>query len=261
MKPSYYLAHSIHLLYNIDMSVKQHYDNHLGNFYSWMIGDLKAKQAEQLNFFRQHNILPATVHTAIDLGAGNGLHAIPLAKLGFNVTAIDFNPQLLAELTCNAAGHNITIINDDIRNIKKYTGNTPGLIICMGDTLTHLESMAEIQTLIMECCESLADNGKLILSFRDYSVPLHGNDRFIPVKNDDDRIFTCFLEYFPHHVTVTDILYERAAAEWEQKISSYNKVRLQPVIVETILQQNGMHIIFNEPVARLHTIVAVRGSQ
>ena len=26
------------------MSVKEHYDNHLGNFYSWMIGDFISKQ-------------------------------------------------------------------------------------------------------------------------------------------------------------------------------------------------------------------------
>jgi hypothetical protein len=28
------------------MTAKKHYDNHWGNFYSWMIGDLETKQTD-----------------------------------------------------------------------------------------------------------------------------------------------------------------------------------------------------------------------
>ena len=51
------------------------------------------------------------------------------------------------------------------------------------------------------------------------------NDSYL-VKNDDSRILTCFLEYFPHHVMVHDILYEKQGGKWIQKVGSYPKLRL-----------------------------------
>lgn len=50
-----------------------------------------------------------------------------------------------------------------------------------------------------------------LLSFRDYSVPLQDEKRFIPVRSDEGRILTCFLEYSEDSVLVHDILHERAA--------------------------------------------------
>ena len=69
------------------MNAKNHYDQHLGNFYSWMLGDFDEKQKEQENFFWRNGIKPVSRKVAFDLGAGNGLQAISLAKLGFAVTA------------------------------------------------------------------------------------------------------------------------------------------------------------------------------
>lgn len=52
------------------MTVKEHYDNHLGNFYSWMAGDFNTKQNEQQRFFIEQKILPFDTGVVIDLGAG-----------------------------------------------------------------------------------------------------------------------------------------------------------------------------------------------
>lgn len=76
------------------MTAKEHYESHLGNFYSWMAGDFTEKQQEQQNFFTAHSILPRLNMIAFDLGAGHGLQSVSLANLGFSVTAIDFNTQL-----------------------------------------------------------------------------------------------------------------------------------------------------------------------
>jgi 2-polyprenyl-3-methyl-5-hydroxy-6-metoxy-1,4-benzoquinol methylase len=81
-----------------NMSAKKHYDSHLGNFYSWMIGDFSARSNEQQSFFTSHDILPHDNRIAVDLGCGNGIQSIALAKLGFEVIAVDFNNQLIEEL-------------------------------------------------------------------------------------------------------------------------------------------------------------------
>ncbi|KAL2914084.1 hypothetical protein HK105_206342 [Polyrhizophydium stewartii] len=68
-------------------------------------------------------------------------------------------------------------------------------IVCMGDTLTHLGSLDEIDSLVASSFGALAPGGRLVLQFRDLTQPLFGTDRFIPVRSDERTVFTCFLEW------------------------------------------------------------------
>ena len=56
-----------------------------------MVGNFSEKQQTQEDFFIRNGITPKGNKVAIDIGAGNGLQSISLAKLGFEVIAVDFN--------------------------------------------------------------------------------------------------------------------------------------------------------------------------
>lgn len=238
------------------MTVKEHYDNHLGDFYSWMAGDFQTKQEEFGQFLQEHSITPISTRTALDLGAGHGIQTVALAKRGYDVIAIDFNSQLLHELATNTTDLSVNIINDDIRSMRKYADKYPELIICCGDTLTHLDSIKDIKAFLSDCADVLVDNGKLILSFRDYSTELTGDNRFIAVKSDDSKILTCCLDFEPMKVRVTDLLYFKTDNGWQQKVSSYYKVRVAPQAIVDTLVENGLTIDFNGVVNRMATITA-----
>lgn len=240
------------------MTVKEHYDKHLGNFYSWMAGDLETKQKEFQTFLQENGLLPTTTKVTIDLGAGHGIQSVPLAKLGFKVTAVDFNKQLLEELKVNAKGLNIELLNDDIQKVKQFEDKEPELIICCGDTLTHLDSITDIKEFLRDISSTLIKGGRLLLSFRDYSNELNGDDRFIPVKGDETKILTCILDYGKETVRVTDLLHEKTESGWKQKVSSYNKVRVSTNEIVRLLESNGMEIQFNQLVNRLTTIIAIK---
>lgn len=241
------------------MTVREHYDNHLSNFYSWMAGDFESKEKEFRNFLEDKGIVPSsTKKKAIDLGAGHGLQSVPLAKLGFKVTAVDFNAQLLAELRKNAEGLHIETLNDDIKHIRAFAGEEVELIVCCGDTLSHLDNKREIKALLIDISTTLSKGGKAVFNFRDYSTELTGDKRFIPVKADDTRILTCVLEYEREAVIVTDLLYERTEMGWQQKVSSYKKVRISIKDVIEVLEGNGMQIELNQVINGMITMVAVK---
>jgi SAM-dependent methyltransferase len=237
------------------MTVKEHYDNHLGDFYSWMMGDFQTKTNEFKSLLTDNFIIPTSNKIAIDLGAGHGLQSIPLAEIGFQVLAIDFNQQLLDELKANAKDLDVTVINDDIKKVETFA-DKPELIICCGDTLSHLDNKIEVKIFITNIVKSLEKNGKLILSFRDYSNKLTGIDRFIPIKSDGTKILTCILDYEDEFVNVTDLLYERTDDVWKQKVSNYKKVRLLTNEIVGHLEGSGMTIKFNQIENRLTTIIA-----
>ncbi len=228
------------------MTVKEHYDHHLGDIYSWMSGDFETRQQEFRNFLQNNGIYPQSSQTAIDLGSGHGIQSVALARSGYQVIAVDFNEQLLKELATNSSGLPVRIVDGDILNLQAFANETPELILCWGDTLTHLRDIEAIRQFIADCSSILVPGGYLLLSFRDYSMPLSGDSRFIPVKSDESRILTCCLDYGKTHVSVTDILHFKTKHGWQQKVSSYQKVRISPAEIESFLLQDGLAVTFQD---------------
>jgi len=50
-----------------------------------MLGDFDEHQKEQEDYFSRNCIFPKSNKLALDLGVGNGIQAISLFKLGFDV--------------------------------------------------------------------------------------------------------------------------------------------------------------------------------
>jgi SAM-dependent methyltransferase len=209
-------------------SVAEHYERILSPVYAWMAGGAEnALAAGKAEIDALNLALPAGA-LVIDLGAGFGMHAIPLARAGARVVAIDNSPQLLDELERLAGDLAITTVRDDLLSFRAHVTGKAAVILCMGDTLTHLPEHTNVDFLIQEVAESLERGGRFVLSFRDYSEPLLDERRFIPVRSDERRILMCFLEYEDDSVVVHDILHERAGDAWDTKVSSYRKLRLSP---------------------------------
>ena len=175
-------------------TVKQHYAEVLAEVYSWMLGGFDRALEKNTEFFKKHNITPEKSKVAIDLGAGCGFQSIPLARMGFKVTAIDLDEKLLDELQANSGELEIETVRDDLINFEQYVNSKAELIVCMTDTLLHLESKEKVSSLFQKVFTSLEDKGKFIITFRDLSQELSELDRFIPLKSDDRTILTCFLE-------------------------------------------------------------------
>lgn len=70
-------------------TVNQHYSQVLADVYSWMFGGFESGIQKNHEFFKNHKIKSVGSGIAIDLGAGCGFQSIPLAQIGFSVTAID----------------------------------------------------------------------------------------------------------------------------------------------------------------------------
>jgi 2-polyprenyl-3-methyl-5-hydroxy-6-metoxy-1,4-benzoquinol methylase len=216
-------------------SVKEHYDNLLAPYYSWICGGAELKFEENYKFFQSHAIRPALSGVALDLGAGSGFQSIPLSQSGFKVISIDLSHDLLMELNAHAEGLSIVTIEDNLLKFTDHIHRNIELIVCMGDTLTHLQTLKEIQNLIEDACQALEDNGHLILGFRDLTAELKNLDRFILVRGGSERIFTCFLEYEKDHVKVHDIIHERNGNRWGMKKSYFRKLRISPQWVNECL--------------------------
>ena len=220
-------------------SVAEHYERVLSPVYAWMAGGAEAAITAGGVELEALNLELAPRARVVDLGCGFGMHAIPLARAGARVLAMDTSAHLLAELTRLAGDLDIETVQDDLLSFRAHLKEKAAAVFCMGDTLTHLPEHTNLDFLVQEVAEALAPAGWFVLSFRDYSQPLLADQRFIPVRSDERRILTCFLEYEEDTVVVHDILHERGGDAWETSVSSYRKLRLSPDRVIGSLETSG----------------------
>ncbi|MFN7953819.1 MAG: class I SAM-dependent methyltransferase [bacterium] len=223
-------------------TVTEHYEQLLAPVYMWMVGGadeaFRAASAELAAL-----ALPfAPNDEVVDLGAGFGSHAIPLARRGARVLAVDSSPLLLDTLAELRGELPIRIVCADLIGFSAQLAAPPRAVLCMGDTLTHLLDTSAVARLFDEVAAALVPGGAFVLSFRDYTIPLAQEARFIPVRSDDHRILTCFLEYHATTVRVHDVLHERANGGWQMRVSAYTKLRLAPQDVTTMLEARSFEV-------------------
>jgi hypothetical protein len=192
------------------VSVEDHYEKLLARHYTWMHGDYESKVREYQFLFEQTGILPRSGDKALDHGSGSGFQSLALTDLGFEVLSVDTSETLLREPRDRTQGRRIRPVLDDIRDQGTYATEGPfEMAVCMGDTLSHLRSYGEVETLFGEVLGVLEGGGALVLEFRDATRELEGVDRAIPLRVDDERIMATFLEYEADRINVHDIVFVR----------------------------------------------------
>ncbi len=237
-------------------SVTEHYDNHLAPIYTWMAGGVEAAIARGRAEVQAVCPRAAPSRRAVDLGAGFGMHAIPLADIGYSVLAIDSSGALLDVLKTQAGTRTIVTVQDDLRAFGKHLDAPAALFMCMGDTLTHLPDRPSVVRLFADVAQTLVEDGLFVVTFRDYSSTIVGPQRFIPVRSDSNRILTCFLEYEDDTVMVHDVVHERDGAEWRQRVSAYRKLRLSPEWTIRALEAAGLDVVREQGLAGMVRLIA-----
>jgi SAM-dependent methyltransferase len=206
--------------------IESHYRALLGSRYTWMMGGAErclASARELLDFAQ----LPTSGGTALDLGCGAGFHARALAERGLSVVAVDSSTDLLAELRTVCADCDVEAINGDLTDLRAVERRGPfAAILCVGDTLTHLETHEAVNRLVVDAAQRLAPEGVLVFEFREQPQTMSANDSVFTVRSDRDRIMQCVLRFEPDRVWVTDVVHEWDGQAWHTMKSTYPKLRL-----------------------------------
>jgi SAM-dependent methyltransferase len=235
-------------------AVERHYAELLAPVYVWMMGGEAAAASRAKAWVEQRGLAKLAPGLALDLGCGPGFHAIALADAGFETLAIDSSPELLEELRDPRPRK----LHADLVGFEAHLqGKRARLIVCLGDTLTHLESEQDVDELLDACKRALAPGGLLALTFRDYSVERKPSECLIRVRDEPERSFSCALEFEPGRVRVTDILHEWRDGRWVESRSTYSKLRLAPESVRAKLRARGFALETDELAGGLATLIAL----
>jgi trans-aconitate methyltransferase len=154
-------------------TVHEHYERLLSQHYTWMFGvSFEDRVTEQKSFLSR---TLATLHytpeaaTAVDLGCGPGFQTIALAQLGFSpVIAVDTSSELLDELRFHVGDLPVRIEKADMRDLSAIVQTERAtVIVCMGDTLTHLPEKRDVSALFGSVFDRLRNGGMFVITYRD----------------------------------------------------------------------------------------------
>ena len=110
--------------------------------------------------------------TILDVGAATGNLTAYLSSQGYEVTAIDLSERLIAK----AAEKGITVQQLNMLTIDELP--TFDNIVCIGNTLPHLDSKTSVQLFLQKAYGQLTQGGKLVLqlvNFQKYFAQQQGD--------------------------------------------------------------------------------------
>lgn len=99
----------------------------------------------------------------LELGAGTGRVAVPLAEAGAAVTGVDLSPGMfvVARQRAKTAGVDLTLVEDDVREVRlreKFD-----LVIAPLGTLQHMETPDDAVRALLTMAEHLAEGGVAVI--------------------------------------------------------------------------------------------------
>src|SRR5690554_3267480 len=129
----------------------------IANYYD----DIFIPNKKQIDFISKTMGYPPK--NILDLACGTGSLSLKLAKLGYNVTGIDLDEQMIekANNKNKLYNQNVKFLVDNILTFsfsKKFNG-----IYCIGNSIVHLDSLVEINNFFKNVKLNLKEEGKIIV--------------------------------------------------------------------------------------------------
>jgi len=139
------------------------------------------------------------VRLVIDVGSGTGRHAIALARLGFEVTGVDPDAEMLERAGANAetAGVDVAFIEGSFGDLAGLGLGPADAVISTGNALPHVDGLAGLDVALRDFAAVLRPGGVLVAHLLNHERLLELRPRILaPVVRDDAGDTVAFLRLF-----------------------------------------------------------------
>ena len=207
------------------VSTSAFYDE-LASWYDLIFADWEASMSRQgavlAQAIRDASAARGEPLRVLDAAAGIGTQALPLAALGFDVTARDVSPAAIARLRreAGARGVHIDASVADMRTLRTTLDGRFDAVIACDNAIPHLPTETEIAAALRGFFDLLVDGGVLLLSVRDYEQVDRSPTSFHPYgeKTRDGRRFRLGQHWAwldPLHYRTTFVIEEHDGTAWK----------------------------------------------
>ena len=138
---------------------------------------------------------PQEAGPVLDCACGIGTQALGLAALGYEVEGTDISLGAVERAQREAAGLGVkaSFRVDDMRTLTNSPTGRYGAVLCMDNSLPHLDNDEEISTALEAMRSRMKSDGVLLLSLRDYEKLIAERPSIIPPDFFQDGEFRRFV--------------------------------------------------------------------
>jgi glycine/sarcosine N-methyltransferase len=138
-----------------------------------------------------------SVKTAIDAGSGTGFHSLLLAQLGVTVTAVDVSGEMLNLLRAHAKdmGLTVRVLQSSFQSLAKKLHPGTDAVFCLGNSLSHLLTPADLADSVRNFAELLRPGGILFVQILNYERILSSRARVQSVKEEGGSVYVRFYDF------------------------------------------------------------------
>ena len=204
----------------------------LGDGYDRMI-NWDARLGREGAFFRKL-FDERGVTSVLDAACGTGRHAIEFARWGLTAAGCDISPEMLhlARRNASEAGAQINFFEAGLTDVAEKTGKHFDAIICIGNSLPHLQTQRELDRSMRSIKRALEPGGVFVSQIRNYERIVRDNLRFMPPTSAEidgkECVFFRMLDiYGPRRIDFNIIRMTRESGKWTHTVQT---TRLRPIM-------------------------------
>ncbi len=178
----------------------------------------------------------ASTTRILDVCSGIGTQVLPLASLGYEVTARDLSGGSIARLDREASARNLTIdsAQSDLRRVGETVDGEFDAVLAFDNSIPHLLTDAEIEVAFRHLSNLLKPSGQLLISVRDYDRVDRNPTSYHPYGEHtrSGRSLRLGQEWVwtdPSHYRTTMVVEERLSGEWIEIVRTEAEYYVVPI--------------------------------
>lgn len=193
----------------------------------------------------------------LELGAGSGRVTIQLARLGYDVVAVDTSAAMLAKLRARVAAlpqavaRRITVVRGDLRDFT-VSGKKFPLVIAVFNVLEHLYTRVEVDACLRRVAHHLSPGGAFAFDVQMPDLAWLIRDpqkrwartRFTDPTTGRAMLYSTNHDYDPvGQIALIRLYYEPVDGKGPTKIVKLSQRKFFPAELEALVAHAGMRMV------------------
>lgn len=180
--------------------------------------------------------------TILDLGCATGEVALFLAQHCKETVGIDLDPDLIRIATAKQKKRgtkNTQFLVGDMADLSIFSSVPFNFVLCLGNTIVHLNSLEDVDTFFDQVANTLTDGGKFIFQILNYENILARRTLELPLIDNEKITFERRYDHETHkpHLAFNTRLTVKATSE-----VIGNSIDLYPLSREELLNIPSMKL-------------------
>jgi SAM-dependent methyltransferase len=196
----------------------------------------------------------------LDAACGTAMHAVALARLGYEVSAADLSQPMIekARINASAAGVDVKLKAVGFGSLASAFGNNSfDAVLCLGNSLPHVLSVADLKAALQDFAACLRPGGLLLIQNRNFDAVMMGKQRWMEPQahseNGSEWIFFRYYDYLPDGLIDFNIVTATRDAQGN-RTASVATTQLRPQLFKE-MNETLLQVGFKE----IHTFGSLQG--